>query len=95
MKQVNVRELQHNLTKYLELSKAHPVLVTKYGRNEVLLINPEEYEVIEKLKKKKDIMSSQFIGMYKNRKDWKNKSSQKIARNLREKAWYGEKENTH
>jgi hypothetical protein len=45
----------------------------------------------KKVKKKTmmNIMSSPFIGMNKNKKGWKGKSSVKIAQELREKAWYG------
>lgn len=37
-----------------------------------------------------DMLQSDFVGMHKGRKDWKNKSSQQLANDLRKKAWYGE-----
>lgn len=89
---VSVRELQHKLNSYLEIAKIKPLLITKYGRDEVVMLNPKQYKVVKNKVKKKNpvnIMSSTFIGMHKNRKDWENKSSVKIAQELREKAWYG------
>ncbi len=89
---VSVRELQHKLTNYLEIAKIKPLLVTKHGRDEVVMLNPKQYKLVKNKAKKNNlvnIMSSPFIGMYKERKAWKNKSSVKIAQELREKAWYG------
>lgn len=38
-----------------------------------------------------DLLSLKFIGLYKNRKDWRDKTSFQIARKLRREAWYGKK----
>lgn len=89
---VSVRELQHKLSDYLEIVKNVPILVTKYGRDEAILINPKHYKITKlapENKKKQDIMSSPFIGMHEHNKDWQNKSSIQIAAELRTKAWYG------
>jgi len=93
VEKVSVRELQHKLSNYLELAKVKPLLVTKHGKDEVILVNPKQYKIVKtKTKKKtvKDIMVSPFIGMYKNKREWKGKSSVEIANELRKKAWYGQ-----
>jgi len=91
-KKVSTREFQHNLSDYLEIAKNMPVLITRYGKEEAVLINPKHYK-IAKLKSKKtnlqNIMSSPFIGLHKNKKDWQKKSSVQIANELKIKAWYG------
>ena len=86
---VSSREFQHNFSKYISLSKTNPIVVTWHGRNEVMLIDPIKFDVSIKLKKTKDIMNSKFIGMYKNDKNLKGKTTAKIADNLRKVAWYG------
>lgn len=89
---VSVRELQHKLAEYLEIAKVKPLLVTKHGKDSVILANPKNYKIVKTNEKKnnlENIMSHPFIGMHKNRKDWKNKSTAKIAEELRYKAWYG------
>ena len=93
VEKVSVRELQHKLSNYLELAKVKPLLVTKHGKDEVILVNPKQYKIVKtKTKKKtvKDILASPFIGMYKNKREWKGKSSVEIANELRKKAWYGQ-----
>ena len=93
IEKVSVRELQHKLSNYLDLAKIKPLLVTKYGGGEIVLINPKRYKIVKsKINKKtiKDLLLSPFIGMHKHRQDWKNKSSVEIANELRKKAWYGE-----
>lgn len=92
IRKVSTRELQHNLSNYLEIAKNKPILITKYGKEEAILVNPKQYKIAKlKSKKKKiqDIMSSPFIGIHRNKKDWQNKSSVQIASELRTKAWYG------
>ena len=72
VEKVSVRELQHKLSNYLELAKVKPLLVTKHGKDEVILVNPKQYKIVKtKTKKKtvKDIMVSPFIGMYKNKRE--------------------------
>jgi hypothetical protein len=91
-REVSVRELQHNLASYLNLAKIAPLSITKYGKNEVIIVNPKDYVITKKkaIKQvKKDLMNSPFIGMHKNRKDWKGKTSVEIASKLRSDAWYG------
>jgi len=92
LRKVSVRELQHNLASYLELAKVAPISITKHGKDEVIMINPEKYKVTKKVSAKKgkvDIMSLPFVGMHKNRKDWKGKSTVEIAEDLRHRATYG------
>ena len=92
-KTVSVRDIQHNLSSYLDLAKNTPVIITKYGKETAVLVNPEKYEIKRKETYKairvKDIMNDEFIGIHKDRGDWKVKSSAEIANDLREKAWYG------
>ena len=91
-RKVSTRELQHNLSNYLEIARHKPIIITKYGREKAIMVNPDEFKIIKlksKKKKAKNIMSSPFIGFYKNRKDWQNKSSVEIGNEIRVKAWYG------
>lgn len=93
LRKVSVRELQHNLASYLELAKVTPISVTKHGKDEVIMINPKKFKITKAVsdkKSKKDIRSYGFFGMYKNRKDWRGKSTVEIAKALRKRAWYGE-----
>ena len=92
LRKISVRELQHNLSEYFELAKIAPISVTKHGKGEVVMLNLNKYKVIKKKSSKKDkrgIMSLGFFGMYKNRKDWKGKSTTEIAEDLRHRATYG------
>lgn len=92
-RKVSVRELQHNLSSFLELVKSKPLTVTRYGKEEVVLVNPRQYKITRKKTKKglkKDIMSSAFIGMNREKKSWKGKTSSQIAGELRKRAWYGQ-----
>ena len=89
---VTVRELQHKLSDYLEIAKVKPILVTKNGKNAAIVVNPNNFKIVEMKEKKKsldDIMSLPFIGMHKNKKEWKGKSTNQITAELRRKAWYG------
>ena len=91
-KQINVRTLQHNLSLYMTMAKAGPILITKGGKEEIMLINPKDFNVSKKSPKKNnvdDLAGHKFIGMHKNKLEWKNKPSFEIARELRERAWYG------
>lgn len=94
VKKVNIREFQHNLSAYVALLKAGPLIITRNGKESAILADPNVYELKEKIatskKKGIDVMSLAFFGMYKNRKDWNNKSPVKITDALRKKAWYGE-----
>ena len=92
IEKISVRDLQHKLSSYLEVAKIKPLLVTKHGKDEVVLVNPKQYKIVKtKTKKKttKDIMASPFIGMYKNKREWKGKPSVEIAEELRKKVGYG------
>lgn len=86
---IGSREFQHNFSKYISLSKTNPIVVTWHGRDEIMLIDPIKFDVNIKPKKNKDIMNSKFIGMFKNNKDLKSKTTTEIATNLRKVAWYG------
>lgn len=92
-KTASVRDVQHNLSSYLDLAKNTPVIITKYGKETAVLVNPEKYEIKKKGTYKsmsaEDIMNDGFIGMYKNKKDWKGKSTAEIVKDLRKRAWYG------
>ena len=91
LRKISVRELQHNLSDYLELAKATPLSVTKYGERQILLVNPEKYNLVEKEKlteQKKSLLDMAFIGMHKNK--FRSKSSAELAKDLRAKAWQGE-----
>ena len=90
-KEISVRDLQHNLSMYLEMAKLYPISITKNGKNKAILIDPYFYEYKKKrrqTKSKNNLMEAEFIGMYENRKGWKNKSAFEISEELR-KAWYG------
>jgi len=91
-KEISVRDLQHNLSMYLEMAKLYPISITKNGKNKAVLIDPYFYEYKKKRAQKKsndNLMDSEFVGMYENRKDWKNRSSLEISEDLRKKSWYG------
>jgi len=91
LRKVSVRQLQHNLSDFLELAKSTPLLITKYGKQEVLLVNPDQVKITKTARRtSKDILSSPFIGMNKNKRSWKGKSSAEIAEQLRKRAWYGQ-----
>ena len=56
------------------------------------MINPKQYKIAKiksKRKKSQNIMLSPFIGVNKNKKEWKIKSAIDIANDLRKNAWYG------
>lgn len=92
IRKVSIRELQHNLSDYLEIAKNKPILVTRYGKEEAVLVNPKHYKIAKikpENKNMQDIMSSPFIGFHRNKKNWKNKSSVQLTNKLRTKAWYG------
>ena len=95
VKTITSREFQHNVSFYLQLAQTQPIEITKHGQSTALLIHPEqEYKpkkTAKKTKPKIDILNSPVRGMYKDREDWKGKSTIQIARELREKAWYGRK----
>jgi len=69
------------------------VIITKYGKETAVLVNPEKYEIKKKGTYKstsaEDIINDEFIGMYENRKDWEGKSTTEIVKDLRKRAWYG------
>jgi len=68
------------------------VIITKYGKETAVLVNPEKYEIKKKGTYKstsaEDIINDEFIGMYENRKDWEGKSTTEIVKDLRKRAWY-------
>lgn len=93
-KSASVREVQHNFAQYLDYAKNTPVTITKYGEDTAVLVNPEKYNVIRKQKTRESvdlegILNSGFIGMYKDREDWKGRDPVKIARELNEKSLHG------
>ena len=88
IKKVTVRDLQHNLATYLEMAKAGPIVVTKHGKEAVLMINPVKYHYTEKANKPYNVKGTKFIGMYKDRKDWEGLSNSEVANNLRNDSWY-------
>ncbi|PIR43934.1 hypothetical protein COV24_00010 [candidate division WWE3 bacterium CG10_big_fil_rev_8_21_14_0_10_32_10] len=90
MKTVNIRKIQHNFSRYVDIAKLEPLIITRYGKKEVIMLSAENYSAVKKIPKTKNIMESKFIGMYKNKKSWAKKSTKEIANSLRKKAWYGE-----
>ena len=86
-KKVSSREFQHNISKYITLSKVTPILLTKHGESEAMIVNPKHYTKQNNTNTKNNIMNSDFIGMHSV--EYKNKPSTQISKNLREKAWYG------
>lgn len=93
IRRVSTRDLAHNLADFLEIAKTMPLFITKHGREEVVMINPNQYKFEKKRSEKKrssNIMFSPFIGFNKNNKEWENKTSIQIANNLRKSAWNGE-----
>ncbi|HLB51401.1 MAG TPA: hypothetical protein VJL30_00610 [Patescibacteria group bacterium] len=89
IKKVTVRALQHNLAAYLEMAKADPIVVTKHGNDEVLMINPVKYHYTEKTNKPYRVKDTKFVGMYKDREDWKGLSNSDVTNKLRNDSWYG------
>lgn len=92
LRKVSVRRLQHNLSDYLDLAKTVPLLITKYGEEEAILLNPKSFKISENNRSSKsveNIMLLPFIGFHKNRKSWKTKTSAQIGAELRQDAWYG------
>ncbi len=89
-KKVNIRELQHNLANYLELAKTTPLIITKHGKEEVMIFNPVKYDVKEKVSPTAKLKDSNFIGMYKDRKEWQGIPDHTIATKLRSDSWDGE-----
>lgn len=94
---INIREFQHNVTTYLELAKTVPITITKYGVDEAVIVNTDFFKLIKKNKTKEkgqkmvNLMNLEFVGLHKNRKDWKDKTSMQIAKKLRKEAWHGKK----
>lgn len=88
-KRVTVRNLQHNLATYLEMAKIAPIVVTRRGKDEVLIVNPVEYSCVKNANKPRRVRDTKFIGMYKDRKDWEGLSNSEVAGNLRSDSWYG------
>lgn len=93
-KHVSLRDFHHNLSMYLGMSKINPIYITKNGKEQVVIIDPDTYEYKKRRVKKSSLDKrdaiSDFIGMYKNRKDWEGKSSSTIAAKLRKDSWYGD-----
>jgi len=78
---------------YLDLVKLKPISITRNGVEEAVLINPTlfKFKKVPQLSngKPRDIMKAKFVGMYKNRRNWRGKSNSEVANGLRERAWYG------
>ena len=91
-KRIGVREFQHNFSKYITAVKHRPVVVTKFGRDQLIVAASDVYELKKKPDSQKKLTSDlEFFGMYKNRRGWKDKPAARIARDLRRAAWYGQK----
>ena len=89
-KETNMRDFQHKLSFYIELAKTFPITVTKHGKAVATLVNLDTHTFKKKsTQKTEDLTKSEFVGMHKNKKGWKNKSTAKIASELRNSAWYG------
>ncbi len=87
-KRIGVRDFQHNFSKYVTVAKHRPVVVTKFGKDQLIVAATDAYELKRKPSPQKKLTSDlEFFGMYKNRKDWKGKSSTQILRELRREAW--------
>jgi len=90
IQKVPVRDFQHNLSSYLQLARSKPLIVTKYGKDEVIVMNPKQAVNQGSNTQSIDMQAIEdFIGMHKNRKDWQGKTTQEIADELRHNAWYG------
>jgi len=89
---IGVRDFQHNFSKHYITAKHRPIVVTKYGKEQLVVADSETYRLVKKGKPKNKLTADmEFFGMYKNRKGWKGKSAARIARDLRKAAWYGTK----
>ena len=89
IKKITVRNLQHNLATYLEMAKATPIIVTKHRKDAILMVNPIKYDYLEQKTRGYRVKDTDFIGMYKDRKDWKRLSNSEVANKLRDDSWYG------
>lgn len=91
-RKVGIRDFQHNFADHYIQAKRRPIIVTKYGRDQLIVADVDTFE-LRKIGKPTSKLTSdmEFFGMYKNRKAWKNKSSARIAMDLRKAAWYGKK----
>lgn len=91
-KRIGIRDFQHNFSKHFMTAKVTPIVVTRFGEDQLIVANSESYEFIKKGNPKSKLTPDlKFFGLYKDRKGWKGKSSARIARDLRKAAWYGEK----
>lgn len=91
IRQVSARSFQHNISSFLNYAVEKPVLLTRRGSKNLILLNPETYLINKKRHTKKNkwqkMLKTGFIGMYENRSDREGKSSVEIAKKLREEAW--------
>lgn len=94
LKKVSVRDLQHNLAAYLDMASQSPIEVTKNGTPKAVILDLENFTYkkrsLKTKPKTKNILNSKFIGMHKERPDWKEKSNSEATEELRKKAWYGD-----
>lgn len=91
-KHISVRQLQHNLADYLALAHTTPLSITKHGQPKVIMLNPQDFDIIKKKQSKnnpKNLIQLPFVGMHKHKKSWENKKSQEIAQTQKHNAWYG------
>jgi len=84
---IGIRDFQHNLKKHLVSAKNKPVMLTKHRRDHFLVADADTYELKKRCLPKRLSLDLEFFGMYKNRKDWKGKSSTQILKELRREAW--------
>lgn len=87
MKSISVKDTRENLSEILELVAGgnHSFIITKFGKPKAQIVPVQK----KPSKKKSFNTDSDFVGMHKNRPDWKNKSSSQISSELRSLAWAG------
>lgn len=87
-KKVGIRDFQHNFASHYAVAKKRPLVITKYGKDQLVVADPDIYELKERKKPNNTITRDlEFFGMHKNRKDWKGKSTAQILAKLRRAAW--------
>lgn len=92
-KVVGVREITRNFSYYLD-SLDEPVVITHHGEVAGVIISPDQY-FASKLRKKQvkkkrhKLLELAFFKDFEMPSEQIGKSSTQIAKELREKAWYG------
>ena len=87
MKSITVKDTRINLSEIIELVAGgnHSFVITKFGKPKAQIIPLSQ----KPMSVTKPHIMSQFIGMHKNRLDWKNKSNKQISQELRKSTWVG------